>query len=147
MIRIENGKYYIIAACVHSFIALYYVFICLSNYDFEWFKYDIADKLKSFLLFQLNDAERFDPILTWGLAGLNVVFLAIFLVLFRERGNDSEKTLHLKSIFWPVVIPFGLALFAYLAIDYSNAPVLAITGFYVVVTIALVDFRKIDLHW
>jgi lipid-A-disaccharide synthase-like uncharacterized protein len=129
--RISNAQYLIFAGIFQLAISICYVLVCLSNYSFEWLTIEFVKELQNNEILQIKSERDFDPNLTWGLAGLNGIMFFVYWVIYTEN-EANPKPAFISKDFGVGTLPFFIALFYYIFIDYRNDLIFLLTGCFAV---------------
>ena len=134
--RLTNEQYLIFAGLFQLIIATTYTLICISNYSFDWLDFEFVKDLSNNEILKIRGGKKYDPDLTWGLAGFNGIMFIVNWVIWRE--NEIKKKPDFESeTFGAGLAPFGFALLVYFMVDYRNDLALGITGSYAFLNLAL----------
>lgn len=144
--RISNEQYFFLAGFFHLLISVTYAVICISNYRIDWLSDETLTVFKNVELFALKNPARYEPALTWGLAGFNAILLVVFVVLYHENKVEQKPKFNHKEI-WIGFMPFAISLLFYFAIDYSNLLIIVVTGVYSFLTLLIIDYKQIRFNW
>lgn len=134
--RVTNEQYLILAGLFQLVIATTYSLICISNYSFEWLDFELVKDFSNNELLKIKGGKKYEPDLTWGLAGFNGILFIANWVIWREN-EINKKPDFTSETFGVGTIPFVFALFIYIMVDYRNDLIFAITGSYATINLAL----------
>ncbi len=137
----ENIKYSILSGFYQLLIATTYGLICVTNYEFTWFDKELRNELIELKIFNVNNPDRYEPALTYGLAQFYIIMFIVYWVIW-DQGDISKKD---KFDFKDIqigLIPFGLAIFIYFMIEYRNDLSFVLTGSYAILTMFLIGRVK-----
>lgn len=134
--RLTNEQYLVFAGLFQLIIATTYTLICISNYSFDWLDFEFVKNLNGSEILRLRGGKKYDPELTWALAGFNGIMFAANWVIWRE--NEIKKKPDFESeIFGAGLAPFAFAWLVYFSVDYRNDLAFAITGSYAFLNLVL----------
>lgn len=134
--RLTNEQYLIFAGLFQLIIATTYALICISNYSFEWLDFDFIKELSGSEILKIRGGKKYEPELTWGLAGYNAIMFIAAWIIWREHETKKKPDFE-SDIFGAGLAPFGFALLVYFVVDYRNDLAFAITGSYAILNLVL----------